>query len=53
MEAKRFAQAVEQDVVYQCSLYIYSVANTITRCARPKPYLEWLTLRKSIRGEER
>ena len=24
---------VEQDVVYQCSLYIYSVANTIARRA--------------------
>ena len=27
------AQGVEQDVVYQCSLYMYSVANTITRRA--------------------
>ena len=25
--------SVEQDVIYQCSLYMYSVANTITRHA--------------------
>ena len=29
----RQVNLVEQDVVYQCSLYIYSVANTITRRA--------------------
>ena len=41
LEEFSVAEIVEQDVVYQCSLYIYNVANTITRCARPKPYLEY------------